>query len=75
MPEEGVNPVELSPSMAHVWGWFIALDSKRSVGMNGANPISESEMGWFFRNRQIEVQPWELEAISRIDLVAYTEKG
>ena len=61
--------------MAHVWSWFVLLDSKRSVGINGASPIAESEMGWFFRNRQIEVQPWEIEAICRLDLVAYSEKG
>ena len=75
MPEEGINPEELSPSMAHVWFWYLALNSKRSVGLNGVTPIAESEIGWFFRNRQIEVQPWEVEAINRIDFLAYAEKG
>ena len=35
--------------------------------MQGMNPITESEIGWFFLNRKINPELWEIEAIERLD--------
>ena len=67
MPEEGVNPVDLPAVVAHVWGWFLSLNGKRQQAMQGMNPITESEIGWFFLNRKINPELWEIEAIERLD--------
>jgi hypothetical protein len=75
MPEEGVNPVDLPQSVEHVWWWFLALNRKRPQGMAGICQLPESEIGWFFRNRGLAPEPWELDAINRLDAVALESSG
>lgn len=70
MPTEGVNPTEFPECVAYLWGWFMQLNAKRPQGMNGALPLPESEIGWFFRNRGLEPAVWEIDAIARLDLIA-----
>lgn len=70
MPAEGINPVEFPQAVNHVWQWFLQLNAKRPNGMNGFSPIPESEIGWFFLNRSLSVNPWVIDAIARLDLVA-----
>ena len=53
---------------AHVWGWFIRIHNTRQSGM-GINPITETEIAAFFKNRGIRPMPWEIEAIARLDAV------
>lgn len=72
MPIEGVNPAEFPQEIEHLWGWFLQLNAKRPQAMNGISPIPESEMHYFFSNRQIQPQAWEVDAISAIDVVAIT---
>jgi hypothetical protein len=69
MPQEGINPVEFPQAASHVWLWFLSLNAKRPPAMHGISPIPESEIGWFFRNRGITPEAWEIEAINRLDLV------
>lgn len=70
MPEEGINPAEFPEAAQDVWGWFLVLNHKRPQGMAGACPIPESEIGWFFRNRGINPEAWEIDAINYLDAVA-----
>lgn len=70
MPDEGINPVEFPESIQHVWGWFLTLNHKRPPAMAGVSPIPESEIGWFFRNRCICPDGWELDALAALDMVA-----
>ncbi len=70
MPEEGINPVELPPEMTVVWDWFLVLHSKRQPSIAGPSPILESEIGWFFHNRQIIPDGWELGVLTRLDDLA-----
>ena len=69
MPQEGINPVELPTCLLYLWGWYVQLSAKRPKGVNGASPLLESEIGWFFRNRGLSPQVWELDAIARLDVV------
>jgi hypothetical protein len=50
----------------YLWEWFCALSQKRQFGM-GPNPISEEAIGWFFRNRRLRAQDWELRTLTRLD--------
>lgn len=70
MPPEGVNPVDLPAAAVHVWQWYLRLASKRPQAMSGICAIPESEIGWFFRNRSITPEVWELDAIDRLDVIA-----
>lgn len=72
MPIEGINPVVFPAAVGHVWYWFLQLSSKRQQGMSGVNPILESETYYFFRNRHIAPEMWEIDAISALDSVALT---
>jgi hypothetical protein len=69
-PEElaiGTVPLEA----AHVWGWFLRLNSARPSGM-GASAIPESEIEAFFRNRKITPMEWEIDALVALDNTALT---
>lgn len=69
MPEEGANPVEFPDLLYDLWHWFLKLNAKRGGGM-GPAPISEQDIGWFFRNRNIKPQGWQLDAIQMLDGIA-----
>ena len=70
MPEEGINPIEFPEVARAAWHWFMKLDAKRQPAMAGLSPISESEIGWFFRNRSITPDGWEFDAIDALDRLA-----
>lgn len=72
---ESINPEELPPVASHIWQWFLTLNGKRQSGMNGPCPISESEIGWFFRNRGITPMGWALDALDALDRVAMESAG
>lgn len=66
MPEEGINPIEFPTLVADVWEWFQSLSGTRQSGM-AANPISEQEIHFFFKNRKIDYEIWQIEAIRLLD--------
>lgn len=69
MPAEGVNPVEFPAEVEHIWHWFLQLNAKRQQGMSGINPISESEIYYFFCNRHATPEAWEIDALAALDVV------
>lgn len=69
MPEEGINPVEFPDLVSSIWQWFLRLHAGRGRGF-GPEPITEQEIGWFFHNRCIRPQMWQLDAIRELDNVA-----
>lgn len=75
MPEEGLNPVVFPEAASQAWEWFIRLAAKRPQAMSGIAPIPESEIGWFFRNRGIVPESWELDAIEALDRLALKSAG
>lgn len=70
MPMEGINPEELPEEAAHVWLWFLQLNAKRPQAMSGISPISASEIYYFFCNRQITPEVWEVDALAALDNVS-----
>lgn len=75
MPEEGINPIEFPEVASQAWEWFNRLADKRQLAVTGISPISESQIGWFFRNRGIVPESWELEAIDALDRLALKSAG
>lgn len=69
MPEEGINQAEFPDILYDLWHWFLRLNASRGGGM-GPGPITEQDIGWFFRNRRIEPQGWQLDAIRMLDGIA-----
>lgn len=41
--------------------------------MGGKCAISEQELRSFFLNRRIDVEPWEIELIASLDMLALTQ--
>jgi hypothetical protein len=69
MPQEGINPVEFPDLLYDLWNWFLKLSTGRGGGM-GPTPIDEQNIGWFFHNRRITPQCWQLDAIRMLDSIA-----
>lgn len=72
-PKELINPVEFPVLVGDVWDWFISLDSTRQNGMERQR-ISEVETGWFFINRRIKPETWQLDLIRKLDAVSFEKK-
>jgi hypothetical protein len=73
VPKELINPTKFPILVKKVWDWFIQLDSFRQNGME-RQPLSEMEIGWFFRNRKIEVEVWQLDLIRKLDQVSFEKR-
>jgi hypothetical protein len=69
-PKELINPVELPIILRDEWEYFLKLNASRTAGMSSHNPISEQEIYYFFRNRKIDAQSWQIDLIRRLDVVA-----
>lgn len=70
MPIEGINPIEFPAEVEHLWMWFLQMNAKRPQAMNGISPLLESEIHFFFCNRQIVPEAWEVDALAALDHVA-----
>lgn len=67
-PDQLVNPHTLPEQLAHLWGWYLQISASRNYGASGAPlPVPETEIGAFFRNRQIVPDGWEFDAIRQLD--------
>jgi len=66
-PQQLQEAPELPESVAHIWSWYVELSRKRQAAMSGVAPLLESEIGWFFANRGITPELWELDAINALD--------
>ncbi len=69
MPAEGVCPHEMPAHLWQLWGYFLQLQlSRPSDPTTGADqPFTESEVGWFFKNRRLVPEVWELDALRLLD--------
>lgn len=73
MPKEGINPVEFPLMLSDVWTWFLSLHGNRQSGMT-VNPISEQEIHFFFKNRKIDYEIWQIETIRLLDSLVMSLK-
>lgn len=63
------SPTEFPRCIAHVWSAFVALNSDRSEGFNGPNPISYQQIKAWKELTETPVTAWEIAAIKRVDVV------
>lgn len=54
--------------MEYIWGYFITLDRNRGEGMSGAQPITYEQIDAWNRLLDIQVKPYEVEALILLDL-------
>lgn len=57
---------ELPPAVAHVWGWFKSLHTRRGGSM-GPEPLSWRELHAWSAMTGIRPSSWELEALDGLD--------
>ncbi len=62
-----LEPIEFPDQLAHVWSAFISLSRRRSVGFNGPNRITYSEIEEFCRGTATVLSLLDKEAIMSLD--------
>lgn len=68
-PEELEPPTEFPTLLSHVWSAFISLSNARAAGFSGPSPITYTEIKSWKETTQTPLDPWEVEAVKRIDVV------
>lgn len=72
--QTGMVPKELDvPSLpaelAHVWGYFLQMNAKRTTGAMAPNPISDEQVMAWQRRHHVVLDPFEGECIDALDEV------
>lgn len=67
MPEELETP-PCPENAAYLLGYFDELSSGRQVGM-GLSPVSFSDMMAWSNLKKVELEPWEVDALKRLDML------
>lgn len=64
-PQMDIPPIP--HELAHVWGYFLQLNAKRTAGAMAANPISDEAILAWERRHGIRLTPFEGECIDALD--------
>lgn len=67
VPVELQDQPELPESAAHVWDWFLELNSGRTASMAGLNTISYAEIKAWADLLKENLAVWEVTAIKALD--------
>ncbi|MES2262092.1 MAG: hypothetical protein V4724_26525 [Pseudomonadota bacterium] len=75
----GVRPKELDVpdlpfEVAHLWGYFLQMNAKRTSGM-AMNPLSDEQVMAWQRRHRIALTPFENECIDALDEVFMASAG
>lgn len=55
-------------ALLYLWGWFIELSSARGGnGLGGLNPLSHAEIHAWSQLHRIELEPFEVGVLRRLD--------
>ena len=68
-PEALEPPTDFPMLLSHVWSAFCSLSNSRASGFSGPSPITYTEIQSWKEATQTPLDPWEVEAIKRIDVV------
>jgi len=66
MPPQLAEAPELPEDGIHVWMYFCELSAERGGGM-GPNPISSRDIQAWHELNGIQLEPWEVRLIKRLD--------
>lgn len=73
LPEDKWGIPEMPVLLAHVWEWFCDLSAQRGTGVNGADPISWTEMQAYFSMRGEVPSQIDLKAIQQLDSIMLSD--
>lgn len=68
-PEGLENPTKFPNLILHIWSVFCVLNSARTAGFSGPNPITYTEIQAWKELTETPLTPWELQVIKRLDQV------
>jgi len=60
-------PTSFPVLLSNVWSAFITLSGSRSAGFSGPSPISYEQIKAWKEVTETPVEPWQIEAIIRLD--------
>ncbi len=63
------NPTEFPKLLLYVWSAFCSLNSARTAGFSGPNPITYSELNAWKELTETPLKAWDIQAIKRLDQV------
>lgn len=66
---------QLSPHAAHVWDWFGRLNELRQSNGFGPARITRAEIHAFEADECLSIQPWERDALIRLDALYIAERA
>jgi len=61
------SPRDFPRLLSHVWSAFISLSNSRTSGFSGPNPITYEQILAWKQVTEQPLEPWEVEAIKRLD--------
>lgn len=61
------NEVDFPFVLSHVWSAFVSINSSRSMGFSGPNPIQYSEIKAWSELNNIRLSSWQVEVIKSLD--------
>ena len=68
-PTELEEPNEFPSVVTYIWAVFCRLSNRRTSNETGVNPISFTEIKAWKDLLEVKTQPWEIEAILKLDEV------
>jgi hypothetical protein len=68
-PEGLENPTNFPSLLVHIWSAFCSLNSARTAGFSGPNPITYTEIQAWKELTDSPLKSWEIQVIKRMDEV------
>lgn len=54
-------------ALAYLWAAYLRMRRRKAAGFNGPNPLEWPDVDAFVRCSAVDLRPWEIELIERID--------
>jgi len=68
-PRDLDNPTEFPSLLMYIWSAFCSLNSARTAGFSGPNPITYTELKAWKELTETPLKAWDVQAIKRLDQV------
>jgi len=68
-PRDLENPTQFPMLLLYIWSAFICLNSARTAGFSGPNPITYTELHHWKELTETPLSAWDIQALKRLDQV------
>jgi len=68
-PKALENPTPFPSLLMYIWSAFIDLNSARTAGFSGPNPITYTEIKAWKELTDTPLKPWDIQVLKRLDQV------